>query len=116
MISNRASTTVGRCGNSRPVTAGRVLMRDRNRWRKAVNPLGLHFTASQIIASLVFTVIGLYIFRRGKKLLNFPLIFISIIMLTYGFFSTGPWMDWGLGAGLCVLAYYYWDYHNSKTG
>ena len=67
--------------------------------------LGLHFSASQIIASLIFGVIGIYVFRLGKRNLNYPLIFVSIALMVYPMFTSGPLQDWGIGIGLCAVAF-----------
>ena len=68
---------------------------------------GIHFTWSQIIASLVFTVVGVYVFKLGKKTLNYPLIFTAAAMLIYPVFTHSVLQDWGIGLALCGLAYYF---------
>ncbi len=74
--------------------------------------MGFDFSASQIIASLVFGVIGLYAFRHGKKTVNYRLIFISIVMMGYTMFTHGWFQDWGIGIGLCGFAYSANQNHN----
>lgn len=69
--------------------------------------MGFHFTASQIIASLLFGIIGFYVFRFGKKTLNYPVIFCGVGLMAYPLFTSGPLQDWGVGLLLCGLAYYF---------
>lgn len=61
---------------------------------------------SSLLAGLVFGAIGLYVFRRGKQRLEFDIIFIGIALMVYPYFTKGPLADWGVGIGLCALAYY----------
>ena len=72
------------------------------------NPMAAlsHFSMSTIIVSFLFGVIGIYVFRHGKKTLNYPLIFTSVAMMSYPLFTSGWLMDWGVGIALCALAYY----------
>ena len=74
--------------------------------------LDFHFTTSQIIASLLFSVIGIYLFRLGKKTTKYSLIFTSIALMVYPMFTTGWLQDWGVGLLLCGLAYYF---HNKAN-
>jgi multisubunit Na+/H+ antiporter MnhE subunit len=78
------------------------------------NPMGMlsHFSISQIIASLIFSVIGIYVFRHGKKTTNYPLIFTAIAMMAYPLFTKGWLQDWGVGLVLCGIAYYFNENHN----
>jgi len=74
-----------------------------------------HFSMSTIIVSFIFGVIGIYVFRHGKKTLNYPVIFISIAMMIYPMFTSGWILDWGVGLGLCGAAYYF-DKNANQTG
>lgn len=77
--------------------------------------LGFHFSASQIIASLIFGVIGIFVFRHGKKTLNYGVIFCGVGMMIYPMFTNGPLQDWGFGIALCALAYHL-DQKANTTG
>lgn len=66
----------------------------------------IDFRMSQIFASFVFGVIGLYLFRHAKKIVNYKLIFISIALMAYPMFTTNWELDWSVGILLCSLAYY----------
>lgn len=71
-----------------------------------MDAMGAHFTLSSIIASLLFGVIGLYLFRRGRALQHRTWIFIGLALMIYPMFTSKPWQDWGIGAWLCAWAYY----------
>jgi multisubunit Na+/H+ antiporter MnhE subunit len=71
-----------------------------------LNPLGLNFSLSTIAAGFIFGVIGFYLFRHAKKKVNYPLILISVLLMTFNMFTSNPWQDWGVGAVLCGIAYY----------
>jgi hypothetical protein len=66
------------------------------------------FTASSLAAGLIFGAIGLWIFREGKRNLNFVTPFIGIALMIYTMFTEGPLLDWGVGLLLCVAAYFLW--------
>lgn len=66
----------------------------------------MDFSFSSLLASFTFGVIGIAVFREGKKRAEFDLIFIGIAMMVYPYFTNGPWMDWGIGLLLGALAYF----------
>ncbi len=61
------------------------------------------------MAGFVFSVIGFYVFREGKRKINYSLVFIGIALMLYSYFTHGPWQDWGIGVALCGAAKYFWD-------
>ena len=65
------------------------------------------FSFSGILASFIFGVIGLYMFRHGKKSSDMRLLIIGLTLMIYPYFTSGPVMDWVLGCGLCGLAYFF---------
>lgn len=69
----------------------------------------LNFTASGIISGLLFGIIGMYVFKEGRKRLNFRVTFLGIAMMVYPYFTKGPWGDWGVGVALCAATYYFWQ-------
>jgi hypothetical protein len=71
-----------------------------------------HFSMSTIIASFLFGIVGLYVFRHGKKTTNYSLIFTSIAMMVYPMFVSGAIITWCMGIALCALAYYLNENHN----
>jgi hypothetical protein len=66
----------------------------------------MDFSPSGLFAGFVFGVIGIWLFRKGKKEAEFDFIFIGLALMVYPYFTKGPWGDWGIGAALCSLAYY----------
>jgi hypothetical protein len=82
------------------------------------NPMGTllsHFTVSQILASFIFGVIGIYVFRHGKKTANWKVVFTAVALMIYPMFTSGWMMDWGVGIGLCWVAHYF-DQNENQTG
>jgi len=69
----------------------------------------IDLSPSAIISSLFFSIIGLYVFRRAKKLAQHKLIVLGILLMTYSYFTKGPLQDWGGGLILLVVTIYYWD-------
>ena len=63
------------------------------------------FSASSLLAGLIFGIIGFYLFRKGKKDTDFEVIFIGIALMVYPYFTSGARWDWGIGIGLCLIAY-----------
>ncbi len=66
------------------------------------------FSPSGLFAALIFGAAGLYVFRMGKKRVQYRLVFLGLALMIYPYFTKGPWMDWGVGFALCGLAYYIW--------
>jgi glucose uptake protein GlcU len=71
--------------------------------------MGFSFDIPSLIASLIYGIIGLWIFRRAKKMANLKNILVGIALMVYPYFVSGPVKTWGVGAVLCAIAYYYWD-------
>ncbi len=69
----------------------------------------MNFSVSSLFAGLIFGIIGWYIFKHGRKTANNHFVFIGIVLMIYPYFTKGPLADWGIGAGLCGLAYHYKD-------
>lgn len=60
---------------------------------------------SGLFAGLIFGAIGLWLFREGKRQLNFSFYLIGLALMVYPYFTTGPLLDWGVGFLLCFIAY-----------
>jgi multisubunit Na+/H+ antiporter MnhE subunit len=67
----------------------------------------MRFTASSLIAGFIFGVIGIYLFREGKRQVNYTWVFTGMGMMVYTMFTQAAWQDWGIGLALCAAAYYY---------
>ena len=67
----------------------------------------LDLSFSGVMSAFIFGVIGFYLCKEGRKHVNYAWLFIGIALMVYPIFVHGPLLDWGLGFGLCALAYYY---------
>lgn len=69
----------------------------------------MNFSVSNIIAGFIFSIIGWYLYREGKRRLNISIVVIGILLMTYTWFTNTPLATWGVGVGLCLLAYKLWN-------
>jgi len=60
----------------------------------------------QLFGGFIFSVIGFYLLKNAKKRANIKWVFIGLAMLIYCYFIYDPWAVWGIGLGLCGLAYF----------
>lgn len=70
--------------------------------------LGFDISMSGIISGILFGCIGMWMIGRARKKSDFRLIAISIALMFYPYVTHGPTQDWGVGLGLCGLAYLFW--------
>lgn len=68
----------------------------------------MNFSISSLLAGLIFGVIGMWLFKTGRRKNNIQLIVISLLMMSYSFFTRSEIQDWGIGLLLCSASYYYW--------
>lgn len=73
-----------------------------------IDASALNISFSNVMAGLIFGVIGLWLFRQGRQRTDMRLIFTSIALMVYSYFTSSPGADWGIGFSLCGLAYYFW--------
>jgi len=71
-------------------------------------PLDLTFDMWSIAAIFIFGVIGLWLFREGRRRENNYTKYIGIAMMIYPYFVEGRFWNWGLGLALSYAAYCYW--------
>ena len=57
------------------------------------------------MSGFIFGVIGFYLWRAGKRHANFYWSIIGALLMIYPLFSPNAWFDWGIGFGLCGVAY-----------
>jgi hypothetical protein len=57
------------------------------------------------MAGLTFGMIGLFIFRYGKKQGHPPHMILGGVLMFYTYFFSNPWLTWGVGSGLVYLSY-----------
>ena len=65
------------------------------------------FSWAQIIAWLVFGIIGFAAFVYGKREKNYRVLFLSIALMAYPYFVQQVFWLYAVGIGLC-LALYFW--------
>jgi hypothetical protein len=61
-----------------------------------------------LFGSLLFSVIGYVVYRRGKHAAFTKLKWTGIVLMLYPYVISETWLLYGCGAGLCVVAYIYW--------
>ncbi len=66
----------------------------------------LGFTWSGVISGILFGVIGMWLLNYARKRTNFRLVAIAFALMFYPYVTNGPLQDWGIGIGLCGLAYW----------
>ena len=64
-----------------------------------LSPVGL-------FGGLVFSTIGLFVFRRGKKESEFKVIIIGMVLMGYPIFVSDHRLLWGIGLALSGWAYW----------
>lgn len=60
-----------------------------------------------MIGGFIFGVIGIWLFRKGRRETNNKIVVIGIMLMMYPLFTLEPWSTWGIGAALCGAAYYW---------
>lgn len=63
---------------------------------------------SSFMASFLFSVIGFWLFKEGRRRAEVRLTLIGVSLMGYSYFTSSPAADWGIGLGLCGLAYLAW--------
>lgn len=69
----------------------------------------LDLSVSSVMASLIFSGIGMWMFRQGKLKSDLRIIVIAVLLMGYTYLTSGPWFDWGIGLALCFGAYQIWN-------
>jgi hypothetical protein len=67
----------------------------------------IDLSPATLVAGLIFSTIGFFVLREGKKRPNFSWIWLGVALMLYPLFVTGVWVHWGVGLALCGLAYFY---------
>ena len=71
----------------------------------------MNFSISSLLSNLIFGIIGFSLVREGRRKTHNKLIAIGILLMAYPYFTSNPWLDWGIGIGLCAWAYFAWVQH-----
>ncbi len=67
--------------------------------------MDLDLSLNSILCGLIFSSVGIYYFRKGKREGIMPLVVIGIAMMMYSYFISKPALNWIIGIGLWVWAY-----------
>ncbi len=73
-----------------------------------MNGLLSNFSVSGLIAGLIFSTIGLWMLREGKKRADLRIVMLGLVLMIYSYFTPNHWWDWGIGIALCLLAREIW--------
>ena len=71
--------------------------------------MNMDISMSAIMAALIFGVIGMWLFKEGKRRQQYPVLIIGIVMMIYPYFTPNAKWDWVLGFLLSGLAYKLWN-------
>lgn len=72
-------------------------------------PLDLSFDVPSLIAGLIFGIVGLYVFKRGRKESSMRLVMLGLALMIYPYFVDGATLNWVVGFLLSGASYYYWN-------
>jgi glucose uptake protein GlcU len=65
----------------------------------------MNFSFSALIAGLVFGVLGIYFFKRGKNDAELPLIAIGLVLMLYPYLVENIYLLWGIGILLVGIGF-----------
>ena len=65
----------------------------------------MNFSLGNIFAGFLFGTIGFFLIRLGKREGNLRAAGIGVALCLYPYFFDNPYLLWGIGLGLCTLAY-----------
>ncbi|MDG0815277.1 hypothetical protein [Bdellovibrio svalbardensis] len=72
-------------------------------------PIDLNFSVWAIVAGLLFSSIGLWLFRHGKRNENRRNIYSGVVLMIYPYFIASALMNWVIGLVICGYVFYWWD-------
>ena len=64
---------------------------------------------SYIVGAILFGIIGMAVFRRGRKASNTALTWTGVGLMFYPYALSQTWTLWVVGMVLCGWAYVKWD-------
>jgi hypothetical protein len=77
---------------------------------KALESMGLVLpSAWYIVGAILFGIVGLFVFRRGRKAKQSNLLWIGLALMLYPYAVSDTWLLWAVGAGLTGFAYWKWN-------
>jgi hypothetical protein len=67
------------------------------------------FSISNLVAGILFGIIGYWVYRQGRKQVKNRNVFLGIVLMGYPYFVDNPKLTWGIGFLVCGIIYYFWD-------
>ena len=67
------------------------------------------FSAGNIIAGLLFSAVGFWALKRGKKLGSFRMMVLGGLLLLYPYFVSTTWLMWAIGSALTAALFFWRD-------
>lgn len=68
----------------------------------------MEFSASNLIAGLLFGTIGFWIFKQSIQKSNLKLAIIAVVMILWTYFAPNDFADWIGCLALSAAAYHFW--------
>lgn len=65
----------------------------------------MDFSASNLMAGFIFSIIGWWVFREGKRNTNINSVIIGLLLMLYSIFTPSVFWTWVTGIALCGMAY-----------
>jgi hypothetical protein len=65
----------------------------------------MDFTVSSLMAGVIFGGYGLVVLKTAMRDANFPAAGLGAVLLLYTYFVANPWLCWGIGITLSVMAF-----------
>jgi hypothetical protein len=67
----------------------------------------MDFSVSVLISGFLFGVIGLYLFKEGRKGAHVPWMLLGVALMAFPYVVRGDLLNWGVGLALTLIAYAY---------
>ena len=75
--------------------------------RRAIVPeIMFDFSTPNIIAGILFSIVGFVAFSYGKKMGMWKPMSIGLALMGYSWFVPNVWANWIVGTALCVLLWF----------
>jgi hypothetical protein len=74
-----------------------------------VNFSGLNFSGGELLADLIFGVIGMAAFAYGKKQGQWKTALLAVAIMCYPYFVSGALLLWGIGVVLTLALFVFHD-------
>jgi len=65
-------------------------------------------TPAYLFAALIFGLVGMVAFRRGRKTSHSALTWLGVALMLFPYGASSTWLLYGLGVALCAGVYATW--------